>query len=346
VLLVTLDTTRADRIGAYGYGGAGTNTLDRLAEEGILFEQALPTAPITLPAHASLLTGVYPSAHGLHDNGIFKLSEKGTLIAEVLRRHGFRTGAFVGSFILDRQYGLDQGFEVYDGPRQRMDTTVSERPAGRVVDRAIQWIDTLDLGDDYFGWIHFYDPHLPWTPPDEAAQAHCLQRLPDRLAGGRLMQGAEPSEVFLGGEQALDPGGVADGLTFIIDPGVIGEDGVLNALIGSGNFPGLPGLDALPGLPGGDGDGLQPRRGVQLRIEVAHVRVDGVVADAHPRGDLLHRQPGDEQFERVVLARRQAVVGAGGREPSQQRQHLMLPKSYHQWRQNEQLKHNHLSGHC
>ncbi|MAB79714.1 MAG: hypothetical protein CMJ89_10225 [Planctomycetes bacterium] len=192
VLLVTIDTTRADRIGAYGYGGGGTDTIDRLAEEGILFEQALSTAPITLPAHASLLTGVYPSAHGLHDNGIFKLSEEGTPIAEVLRRHGFRTGAFVGSFILDRRYGLDQGFEVYDGPRQRMDTTVSERPAGRVVDRAIQWIDTLDLGDDYFGWIHFYDPHLPWTPPDlyrlrfdhpyDAEIAYCDEELGRLLA--------------------------------------------------------------------------------------------------------------------------------------------------------------------
>ncbi len=171
-LLITLDTTRADRIGTYGYSGGTTKTIDSLAADGVVFEHALTTAPITLPAHVSILTGVYPAAHGLRDNGIFSLSEKGVVLAEVLRKHGFRTGAFVGSFVLDRRHGLDQGFDVYDGPQRDSTTVNAERPAGDVVDAALRWFDTLDSGEDWFAWIHFYDPHQPWTPPERYGIRH------------------------------------------------------------------------------------------------------------------------------------------------------------------------------
>jgi len=116
ILLVTFDTTRADRIGAYGYARAATPTLDRLAAQGVLFETALAPTPITLPSHASILTGTYPTAHGVHDNAGFALAENATLVSEVFRQRGWRTAAFVASYVLDNSFGLDQGFEIYRGP--------------------------------------------------------------------------------------------------------------------------------------------------------------------------------------------------------------------------------------
>ena len=119
ILLVTLDTTRADHIGAYGYSAARTPTIDDLARRGVLFERAWAPTPITLPSHASLLTGVYPGAHGVRDNGTFRVAPEALLLSEVLLEQGFRTAAFVGSFVLDAGFGLAQGFEEYGGPSNR-----------------------------------------------------------------------------------------------------------------------------------------------------------------------------------------------------------------------------------
>jgi arylsulfatase A-like enzyme len=168
VLLVTLDTTRADRIGAYGHAKAMTPTLDRLANEGVLFEAAVAPTPITLPSHASILTGLYPAAHGVHDNGLFVLTAEETLISEIFQDHGWRTGAFLGATVLDSRYGLDQGFEVY-----RSDMGVSARRfvafsrlAENVVLDAIRWLTTLTPDDPFFAWVHFYDPHYVYTAPE------------------------------------------------------------------------------------------------------------------------------------------------------------------------------------
>ncbi len=167
VLLVTLDTTRADRIGAYGHRAAITPTIDRLAREGILFESALAPTPITLPSHASILTGVYPSAHGLRDNGVFTLGPDAVLVSEVFRRHGWRTGAFVGAYVLDARYGLDQGFEVYQAvPAFRFGNSNPIRPADEVVGDAIAWLSGLAPDERFFAWVHFYDPHASYQPPD------------------------------------------------------------------------------------------------------------------------------------------------------------------------------------
>lgn len=168
VLLVTLDTTRADRLGAYGAPGARTPVFDRLAAEGVLFEQALAPAPITLPSHASLLTGVYPVAHGVRDNGVFALSPRAILLSEVLRRHGWRTGAFVASDVLGARFGLDQGFEVYRAPLLPApnEPTRTERPADEVVDDAIAWLSELAPGERFFAWVHLYDAHAPYVPPE------------------------------------------------------------------------------------------------------------------------------------------------------------------------------------
>jgi arylsulfatase A-like enzyme len=163
VLLVTFDTVRADRIGAYGHASAATPTLDGLAARGVLFESAVSPTPTTLPSHASILTGTYPSAHGVHDNGAFALERDARLISEVFRERGFRTAAFVGTYILDESFGLNQGFETYRGPILTLEYRMREsrRSANEVVDDAISWFEQLDPGERFFVWVHFYDPHRP-----------------------------------------------------------------------------------------------------------------------------------------------------------------------------------------
>lgn len=167
VLLITLDTTRADRLGAYGKDGAGTQNLDALAEEGTLFEWAFTTTPITLPAHASILTGTYPERHGVRDNGWVLQSELVTL-AEVLHAADYRTAAFVSAFPLYSRFGLDRGFEVYDDelPIHRTARRNSrQRFAQEVVEDASAWLTTVDPDDPFFLWVHFFDPHNTYLPP-------------------------------------------------------------------------------------------------------------------------------------------------------------------------------------
>lgn len=169
LLLVTLDTTRADRIGAYGFDDIETPNLDRLAREGVLFEQAESVAPLTLPAHSSIFTGQFPPAHGVRDNGGFYLGEDHVVLAEVLRDAGWRTGGFVGSFVLDSKWGIAQGFDRYFDDFELRKTTGRslgeiERPAAEVVDAALSWLDE-EPQSRFFGWVHFYDPHSPYKPP-------------------------------------------------------------------------------------------------------------------------------------------------------------------------------------
>jgi arylsulfatase A-like enzyme len=168
ILLVTLDTTRADRIGAYGHAPARTATIDRLARDGVLFEQALAPTPITRPSHASMFTGLYPPDHGVYDNTLFRLSPDAELASEALARNGWRTGAFVGAYVLDAGFGLDQGFEIYRGPEAtgRKRGLYLERPASRVVDDALAWISGLGEDERFFAWIHFFEPHFPYEPPE------------------------------------------------------------------------------------------------------------------------------------------------------------------------------------
>jgi arylsulfatase A-like enzyme len=172
VLLVTFDTTRADRLGPWG-GSAMTPVIDRLARRGVLFERAIAPAPITLPSHVSILTGLAPRAHGVWDNAIFVLDPEARLVSEVFSEFGFRTGAFVGSFVLSPRFGLDQGFEIYRAPPppQTGVAGISELPAGAVVDAALTWIGGLGEGERFFAWVHFMDPHFPYRPPDAFAGA-------------------------------------------------------------------------------------------------------------------------------------------------------------------------------
>jgi choline-sulfatase len=170
LLIVTLDTTRADRIHAYGFDGIETPNLDRLAREGVLFEQAISPAPLTLPAHSSIFTGMFPPAHGVRDNGGFFLDERQTTLAERLQSRGFTTGGFVGAYVLDHKWGIAQGFQTYFddfdlSKYQSLSLGSIDRPGNEVADKALAWLDTV-ASKRFFGWVHFYDAHSPYDPPE------------------------------------------------------------------------------------------------------------------------------------------------------------------------------------
>jgi arylsulfatase A-like enzyme/Tfp pilus assembly protein PilF len=166
VLLITIDTLRADALGSYG-GRAVTPNLDGLAEDGVRFTFAHAHAVVTLVSHASILTGKYPFQHGVRDNAGFRLAPGSTTIATLLRGKGMATGAFVGAFPVNRQFGLAQGFEVYDDVSARdslaADFSLPERLAGEVVSVAVAWIDKQQ--HPWFAWVHVFDPHAPYAPP-------------------------------------------------------------------------------------------------------------------------------------------------------------------------------------
>jgi arylsulfatase A-like enzyme/Flp pilus assembly protein TadD len=168
VLLVTIDTLRQDRVGAYGSRNGLTPTIDRLAAGGIRYAHAFSPAPLTLPAHASIMTGLLPRRHGIHSNARFRLDQRVPTLAAMLKRAGYRTGAFVGAFVLDGRFGLNQGFDDYDDRLPRGDRTsfhFAERRAAEVVALAGDWI--LSAPSPWFAWVHLFDPHAPYDAPVE-----------------------------------------------------------------------------------------------------------------------------------------------------------------------------------
>lgn len=182
VVLITLDTTRADHLGCYGGARTETPHLDALARSGVRFEQALSPVPLTLPAHVSLLTGLVPRHHGVRDNLGFKLDPKIPLLAERLSAAGYSTAAYVSAAVLDREGGLARGFATYDdalrtGDRRAFD--YQERAASQTVDAVLKQLGTLK--SPFFLWVHFYDPHLPYVPPEPYAS-----RFKDRPYDGEL----------------------------------------------------------------------------------------------------------------------------------------------------------------
>jgi choline-sulfatase len=167
VLLITLDTTRADRLGYAGYAAAHTPNLDRLAAAGVHCSEAYSPVPLTLPAHCSVLSGLYPPGHKVRNNGSYFLPEGIDTLAEILARRGYRTSAFVSSFVLDSRFGLDQGFAVYDDDLAAgaAKTYHSERDAASVFAAFSRWLDGQEDGR-FFSWVHFFDPHAPYDPPE------------------------------------------------------------------------------------------------------------------------------------------------------------------------------------
>ena len=172
VLLVTLDTTRADRLSPYGLMDVSMPALDRLAREGIVFDQATSVAPLTLPAHTSIFTGLFPPRHRVRDNADAALSDDHATLAERLRQAGFRTAAFVASAVLDADRGLAQGFDRYHGVGEgSQGTRARQRPGNEVVDEALSWLG--EIGDSpFFLWTHLYDPHRPYDPPEPYRSKH------------------------------------------------------------------------------------------------------------------------------------------------------------------------------
>jgi choline-sulfatase len=175
VLLITIDTLRADHLGCYGYGRVRTPAMDALAVQGVRFENALAQVPITLPSHTAILTGTYPMYNEEHDFTSPSLPASVGLLAEAFQRHGYDTAAFVSSFVLNSSWGLNRGFQTYDdhfGPHQFEITNPGniERRAGETVGRLLAWFkerkQSGPTARPFFIWLHLYDPHAPYDPPE------------------------------------------------------------------------------------------------------------------------------------------------------------------------------------
>lgn len=169
LILITIDTMRADYWSCNGSTKVKTPNLDHLAKQGVNFERVRTPVPLTLPSHASILTSLYPRDHGIRDNAVYKLNEKHLTLAEVLRKHGYKTAAFVGSFVLDPRFGLNQGFDFYDaktsGGVEMLERPDAERNAQQVYDAFAGWLERDQNSKPIFVWLHFYDPHAPYEPP-------------------------------------------------------------------------------------------------------------------------------------------------------------------------------------
>jgi arylsulfatase A-like enzyme/Flp pilus assembly protein TadD len=172
VLLVTVDTLRADALGAYGHPEAPAPWIDRLAEGGVLFERAYAHNVVTLPSHANILSGRYPLDHGVRDNSGFRFPDKLDTLATLLQERGYRTGAFVSAFPLDSQFGLARGFDVYEDSFVNVDTNpaflVQERSGKETVALARRWIEA-GTDEPFFCWVHVFEPHFPYAPPPSLA---------------------------------------------------------------------------------------------------------------------------------------------------------------------------------
>jgi len=198
ILLVTVDTLRADHVGSYGSVSAHTPQMDTVAAQGVRFAEAISPAPLTLPAHASILTGLDPPAHGVRHNSIHRLADDLPTLPERMREAGYATAAFVGSLVLDRRFGLARGFDHYDdrmGSRRSARVGFAERRADRVVDAVLAWLESAP--ERFFLWVHFYDPHSRYDPPRGFASAFASRPYDGEIAFadaqlGRLLAALGP----------------------------------------------------------------------------------------------------------------------------------------------------------
>ena len=214
VVIITIDTTRADRIGCYGYALAETPTIDALAARGTRFARAYTPVPLTIPAHASLFTGLLPPHHGVRDNGDQRLSQEATTLAERVGQAGWTTHASVGAFVTQSHWGFGQGFAGYDDqlrlPSDRLSWR-AERDGAAVVDDALM---ALEAGADFL-WVHLFEPHAPYAPPEPFLSRHEGRPYDGEIATAdhhleRLMEALEPDTlIVLAGDhgEALGEGG-------------------------------------------------------------------------------------------------------------------------------------------
>ena len=288
VLLVTIDTLRRDRLGAYGSAAGLTPALDQLAASGVRYSRAYSHVPMTLPAHASILTGHTPRTHGIHVNGLSRLDDRLPTLATELKRAGYRTGAFVGAFVLDARFGLSRGFDEYDDRYPQADAAtfkVVDRRAAEVVKAAGDWILEPSAGSSpWFAWVHLFDPHTPYDAPPEyragrqpydaevAYTDAMLGQLLDRLRGGRALDRTVIVVTADHGESLGDHGETTHGLfayeSTLAVPLIVSGSGVGAAVV---DAP-VSHADILPTVV--DLLGVTPPAGV-----------DGVSAVALPAGE-------------------------------------------------------------
>ena len=170
-VLITLDTTNVRALDVYGPDRGITPNLTEFAEGCVIFDRAHTVAPITLPAHSSMMTGLYPLRHGVRDNGLMQLPSEANTLAEIALDAGYQTAAFVAARVLSSPFGIAQGFETFDEPDHdrspRVVKHIAERPAPEVTDRALEWIARRDPDRPFFLWVHYFDPHDPYDPPEQ-----------------------------------------------------------------------------------------------------------------------------------------------------------------------------------
>jgi arylsulfatase A-like enzyme/Flp pilus assembly protein TadD len=204
VLIVSVDTLRADALGCYGRRGAQTPWIDRLAASGVRFETARAHNVVTLPSHANLLSGHYPLRHGVRDNTGFRFPAERATLATILRESGWRTGAFVSAFPLDSRFGLDRGFDVYDdrlgGTEATSAFAMPERPGPETVRAALRWLETV-RGQRWFAFVHLYEPHFPYEPPAPLASSFSTEPYRGEVAAADAALG--PLLAAATAEQAL-----------------------------------------------------------------------------------------------------------------------------------------------
>jgi choline-sulfatase len=173
VIVVTLDTTRADRLGCYGFRGVSTPNLDALAQDGVVFDNATAVVPLTFPSHSSMFTGLIPPHHGVRDNGGFFLDDDKVTLAERLKQAGYATGAFVAAWVLESRWGLAQGFDHYSDKFELSKYKIVslgtvQKTGDEVMSDTLAWLDTVK-SQKYFAWVHLYDPHAPYEAPEPYA---------------------------------------------------------------------------------------------------------------------------------------------------------------------------------
>jgi arylsulfatase A-like enzyme/Flp pilus assembly protein TadD len=245
LVLITLDTTRADHLGAWGWPHARTPNLDALARRGSRFVRCDTAAPITLVSHSTILTGLYPPRHGVRDNGTFALAPKLETVAETLGGAGYDTAAIVSAIVLARRHGLDQGFRTYDddmGTGYSAGTEESERPAAATTDAALAALGKLRA--PYFLWVHYFDPHEEHKPPTPYA---------DAASGPHRLYDAEIAYMDHEIGRLLAALPADTDLVVVGDHGeMLGEHGELtHGLLLAGAVRRVPLLLAGPGVPAG-----------------------------------------------------------------------------------------------
>ena len=205
LLLLTLDTTRANHLRCYGYWNIETPALNRLAREGVMFLRAYAHLPMTLPAHTSILSGTYPLYNGVVDNGGYRVPDEIITLPEVLREHGYTTAGFISAAVLKKTFNLNQGFDYWNEediqPQKEMTALVAERKADRTTDAVLKWLKK-NYQKKFFLWVHYYDPHMEYAPPEPYRRLYYFDRYSGEIAFmdaqiKRLFEWMDQKELFL-----------------------------------------------------------------------------------------------------------------------------------------------------